>query len=322
LAKRETATGPGTGPTASPDTPLAVAGAAVLRQHFERMRATEAGARLGEDTVALRQLRVATRRLRAGLRVFVADNQREQFAPIEAGARAIARAVGPVRDLDILREDLRAHAQAIPGDARAIDVLLAALERIRGERIGELRAFLDEPSTLYFWEAFPEAVGALERAADRRVTVRRAAPRLIRQRLKNVIGPGSRPRSMTSPELHQLRIRCKRLRDTCEFFRPWFERPLEPVIEIATNLQDTLGSLHDGDVALESLRALVDSAQASGLPETTDGFELVRATLALAHKRQQERDQLLVRFRDLRKELRALARATKLKTGRAPSDEA
>ena len=281
------------------------------------MRLTEAGARLGEDTVALRQLRVATRRLRAGLRVFVPDNQREAFAPVEATARAVARAVGPVRDLDILREDLRAHAQAIPGDARAVDVLLAALERIRGGRLGELRAFLDEPSTLDFWETFPGAVDSLEKAADRKVTVRGAAPRLIRRRLKKVVGPGSRPRSMTSPELHQLRIRCKRLRDTSEFFKPWFERSLDPVIEIATKLQDTLGSLHDGDVALESLGALVDAAQAGGLPEPIDGYELARATLALARKRQQERDPLLVRFRELRIELRGIGRTTKLKASRS-----
>jgi CHAD domain-containing protein len=121
---------------------------------------------------------------------------------------------------------------------------------------------------------------------------------------------------MTSPDLHQLRIWFKRLRDTSEFFKPWFEQSLRPVIEKATALQDTLGSLHDGDVALESLRELVDAAQAGGLPEPTDGYELARVTLALAHQRQQHRDELLVRFQDLRRELRALGRATKLKAGR------
>src|SRR5450756_1736245 len=86
-----------------PDLPLAVAGAAILRQQYEKLRAAEAGTRLGEDIEELHQMRVATARLRVALRLFVTDPVREQFAGLEADARELAHALGAVRDLDVFR---------------------------------------------------------------------------------------------------------------------------------------------------------------------------------------------------------------------------
>ena len=105
-----------------------------------------------------------------------------------------------------------------------------------------------------------------------------------------------------------MRIRCKRLRYTGEFFKPWFGRKVEPMIKIATALQDTLGALHDGDVAPESLRVLVDAA----LLDDSSGHELTRAILTLVHDRHLQRDCLLVRFRELVAELRAFSHDTRM----------
>lgn len=314
MAKHHAKTGHrGAAVAPSANAPLAVAGAAILRQQYEQMRATEAGTRLGEDVEALHQMRVATRRLRAALGIFVPDEVREAFAPIEEDAREIARALGTVRDLDVLRDELRARAEAVPADAPALGALLDALERVRGERRAELGAVLDGPAARRFWEAFPGAVDALEQTADPRVTVRKAAPALLHRRLEKVTRSVQRLKAPTTSELHRLRIQCKRLRYACEFFKPWFEHQVEPIVEITTDLQDTLGSLHEGDLATDSLQALVKAALASGTPAPVGGYELTDATLALLHDRQQERDDLLVRFRDQRAKLRALARATKLK---------
>lgn len=293
--------------------PLAVAGAAVLRQQFEKMRATEPGTRLGDDIEALHQMRVATRRLRAALRIFVGDELRPAFEPIEADVRTIARALGAVRDLDVFGEELRSRAGAVPADSIALGVLLEAGERVRSHRREELLAVLDGPAAMHFWEAFPGTVDLLERASDAAVTVRRAAPRLIRRRLKKVTRAGDGLHVPTSTELHELRIGCKRLRYACEFFKPWFARPLDPIIEAATGLQDTLGALHDGDVMPETLHTLVSALGAGGSLAAPSGRELAAAVLGMVRDRQQKRDELLLRFRNQWAAFREIGRSTRLK---------
>jgi CHAD domain-containing protein len=49
--------------------------------------------------------------------------------------------------------------------------------------------------------------------------------------------------------LHALRIECKRLRYTLEFFCEVLGPEVEQVIEQVVQLQDHLGNLHDADVA-------------------------------------------------------------------------
>jgi triphosphatase len=294
------------------DLPLAVAGAAILRQQYEKLRAVEAGTRLGEDVEALHQMRVATARLRVALRLFVTDAVREPFASLEADSREFAHALGAVRDLDVFRDELRSRAEAIPADAPAIGSLLAAIEHVRAQRRHELVAVLDGPVVQRLWDRFPNVVDSLERTANRRVTVRGAAPRLLKKRLAKVIGSVDGVEASTSTELHQVRIRCKRLRYTGEFFKPWFDRKVEPIIKIAGSLQDTLGALHDGDVMPESLQALIETALAGGGSATVSGYELTRAILTLIQDRHRQRDGLLVRYRELMAELRAVGRDTRI----------
>lgn len=294
--------------------PLAAAGAAVLRQQYDKMRATEAGTRQGDDIEALHQMRVATRRLRAALRIFVADDLRSTFLSIEADVRAIASALGAVRDLDVFGEELRARAEGAPEESVAIGTLLESLERVRTHRREELRAVLDGPAARRFWEAFPVAVDELERSADDGDTVRKVAPRVIAARLSKVIKAGDRLSAPTSTELHEFRIACKRLRYACEFFKPWLAGRLDPIIQAATGIQDTLGALHDGDVTPDTLLDLVGAPGDSGSPRGATSNELERMLLRMMRDRLAKRDELLVRFRDQWADLRALGGSIKLKT--------
>jgi CHAD domain-containing protein len=298
---------------ASADVPLTSAGAAILRRQYAQVRAVEAGARTGEDGAAVHQMRVAARRLRAALRLFVVDDVRDAFEPLEAVAREIARALGAVRDLDVLADDLRARAAIAPAHGRAIGVLLAAQRRVRADRREDLRQVLDGPAARCLWEALPDAADALERAADPRLTVRAAAPELLRRRLRRLARSLRGIAAPTAAELHRVRVRCKRLRDACEFFEPWLGKRVAPLIAITTDLQDTLGALHDGDVAPEVLQVLVGSAPPDGGTDPTDGRELADAILWLVGDRQRRRDELLDRFRDQWAQVRSLARTTNLR---------
>ena len=56
--------------TIEPDAPIGRVALAVLRRHFEALRANEPGARLGDDIEELHDMRVASRRLRAAMSLF------------------------------------------------------------------------------------------------------------------------------------------------------------------------------------------------------------------------------------------------------------
>jgi CHAD domain-containing protein len=290
------------------DVAFATVGAAIMRQQFEIMRAHEPGTRLGEDVEELHQMRVATRRLREALRIFVTEEQRERFVLIQAAARAIGGALGVVRDLDVFRDELRARAEAVPSDAAAIGALVDTLESYRAERRAELLAVLDSPTAQQFWETFPAAVDALERSADVDFTVTGAARRLLRRRLIKLARSAKKLRAPTTSELHDLRIRFKRLRYVGEFVQPSLGRRVEPLVAIATQLQSTLGTMHEGDVLTETLLAFLSCPRSGATSATVNECELTRATLSLLRDRQAKRDELLVKFREQLGQLRKIRR--------------
>jgi inorganic triphosphatase YgiF len=73
---------------------------AVLRRHFAVMLAYEPGVRLGADPEELHDMRVATHRLRAALKLY-ADALPRRAEQYERDLRFVANALGDVRDLDV-----------------------------------------------------------------------------------------------------------------------------------------------------------------------------------------------------------------------------
>jgi CHAD domain-containing protein len=193
--------------------------------------------------------------------------------------------------------------------------LLEALETVRARRRSDLVAVLDGTNAQCFWADYPDAIATLERAADPAVTVRTVVPKLLRRRLAKAVRSADKVKIPTSLELHDIRIRFKHLRYCCEFFEPWFEKRVAPIIKIVTELQDTLGSLHECDVAPNVLQQLASSVSSERPITGVTSLELTRATLSLIQDTQRQRDELLVGFRDQVVELRDLAGDSKLKIG-------
>ncbi|MBD3163050.1 MAG: CHAD domain-containing protein, partial [Candidatus Eisenbacteria bacterium] len=106
---------------------------AVLRRQFTKMVAHEPGTRLGEDPEELHDMRVATRRLRAALRLF-GDALPSPVLRWTIGLKRTASALGEVRDLDVQLEDLEAW-ESVDGrpDEGALAPLTAEL-RARRDR--------------------------------------------------------------------------------------------------------------------------------------------------------------------------------------------
>lgn len=234
---------------------------AMFRLQLERMLEHDPGVRLGDDPEDLHQLRVATRRLRAFLRA-----ARPLLVPEWAGELRdelgwLGRALGPVRDLDVLIEHLRAEAGRLdPDDRRALEGVFERLEQEREQARGELIAALESDRYLALLDRIEQAA-ELPHVRDEERTL----PSLWRRewkRLRSAVAAlGPEP---SDEELHDARIRAKRARYAAELAGATLGREGERFVGRAKRLQDTLGEHQDAVVAEERVRALLRGSRATG----------------------------------------------------------
>ncbi len=284
---------------------LGQAGRVLLLKHWQRALRHEAGARTGADIEDVHRMRVATRRLRSAFRFFGSYMGLVRQDEIVAGLRDLARRLGAVRDLDVLIERLEQEAAVESADRPTIDAIIAALDQDRAVAREELVAYLDgrEMATLRALVADGLTQPASGSPAKRDRPVRTAGPRLLARRAARVLADGADLLAPTSEELHDLRIRLKRLRYGAEFLLPYTQGSrLKPLIRTTTRLQDVLGELHDGDVMLDMLRSLVASASERGANGAVLPGVAAAAVIRLLARQADRRDALLLQFRSLWRE--------------------
>ncbi|MBN2550841.1 MAG: CHAD domain-containing protein [Anaerolineales bacterium] len=256
-----------------PGDPLAEAGRKVMRFQFAQVLRWEEGTRLGEDAEALHDMRVATRRLRAAFEVFEDAFENRALKPYLNGLRATGRALGAVRDLDVLMEKANIYLGTLPEKHRSgLNPLLQAWELQRDAARDQMLAFLDSQDYHIFkrkFNIFVQTPGAGARSLPKDqptpYLVSQLAPILIYSRLAVVRSYD--PYLVDAPieRLHALRIEFKKLRYTVEYFREVLGAESTSVINDLKGIQDHLGDLNDADVATQLLRQFVDSWEAQQL---------------------------------------------------------
>jgi CHAD domain-containing protein len=254
-------------PGIEPDDPMSEAGRKTFRFHYRRMVYNEPGTRLGEDIEALHDMRVATRRMRAAFRVFGDYYEPRAVAPYRKGLKRTGRALGRVRDLDVFRDKIQKHLATLPESQQdSLDALLAELEVCREAARERMVAYFDGKKYARFKERFGEFVeteglGSLSVELDEDdpwpYRVRQVAPVAIYQRLAEVRAYDEWVSTPSPPlkRLHALRIACKMLRYTMEFFREALGPDAKTPIKEVVVMQDHLGELQDTVVAGDILRS-------------------------------------------------------------------
>jgi len=239
------------------DEPMSEAGRKVLYLHFKRMLAHEPGTRLGQDPEALHDMRVATRRMRAAFQLFAPYFDAKALAPFGKRLRRLGRSLGTVRDLDVLLQKAQSYAANLPPDqADSLDPLLAAWQTHREVARRQMLEYLDSPAYRKFvteFETFlttPNA-GALAASPGQPepYQVRHIVPRLIFTRYESVRAYEPLLPAASLDTLHQLRIECKGLRYSLEFFREVLGPEAAGLIKQVVAMQDLLGELQDARVA-------------------------------------------------------------------------
>lgn len=216
-----------------------------------QLQSNHAGAVLSEDPEYVHQMRVATRRLRAAIRVFrpvLPATLEETLVP---ALRDLMGTLGQTRDLDVLMDEIVAPVtRSVPDEPRLADLAGAITNRLYAAR-QQVRQVLRQPAygrlliesgRVLHQDPFIAAPAAI---ADDDSLLPFAERRLRRlQRRIQELAATARVDNPTS--LHELRIAIKRLRYAIEFFRSIMPgKARSGLVKRLVKLQDELGQLND-----------------------------------------------------------------------------
>jgi CHAD domain-containing protein len=270
-------------PLVGPDDGMAEALARILRRQVEQFVSRAYGLECREDIEYVHEMRVALRRARSALRACrkAAGPRAAEFAD---ECRHFAAALGTVRDIDVFLGFLRKWREEHRGGSGGfIERLIVAQRKRRSSAYRRLLAVFDDERYEAFCEryhAMVEAGGALVDRESKagRAPARKAAPKLLKKRLRGLFSCGRRLDALSPRELHRARIQCKRLRYAAEFFGDVYGGGLGKLTKTASRLQDLLGEYHDADVYSETISRYHDRSRSSASGEK-DGPEALLADL-------------------------------------------
>ncbi len=223
------------------------------------------------DVEGVHQMRVALRRLRSAIGLFSGMLDESALDPLLDDLRWLGAPLGRKRDLDVFLAETLAPLRRLPDPPKRLQHLATVLEDRRISAQEALESALNAPRLAALRLALNRFLAAVENGdssvlADPALAVAPAADfavEILRRRRRKVKALGSRHAELDVPELHDLRIRAKKLRYAAEFFRPLFghrkgeKKSARRFIAAVAHLQDCLGMLNDADVGARLVRDLL-----------------------------------------------------------------
>src|SRR5262245_8222265 len=230
---------------------------AAMRAQVDAIHAYRADAHRARDPEAVHRMRVAVRRLRAILRASGSLSDDDLVEGLRRELKWLGIALGRVRDLDVLRAQLRAQLGRRPAGGPAAprrlmqhiadDRARAASGRraaLAGRRYGRLLARLE--TVLAAPPDQTDGVSPPDVAAAEFEKLRRAVKKLSKH--------------PSAEELHEIRIKVKHARYAGELAQPDVGRPAERFVDRAKALQDVLGAHQDAVIAQRYVRRAFGTA--------------------------------------------------------------
>lgn len=263
-----------------PDDTMAEAGRKALLPDLVKMIKHEAGSRTGEDIEDVHDMRVSIRRMRSTLRLLNEYYKPKAIDPYNQHLRRVARALGTVRDLDVMIDNLTGFAATLPDDRKAaLQPVIAKLDGERNAARKDLNKLFDKKSYQRFVEDFgkfltTEKAGARSLDGDLApVQVRHLLPTIVYDHLGHVRAYDSVIADADATTLHALRIEFKRLRYAVTLFSDILGSTIKNFIEELKAIQDHLGQLNDISTAEARLTELIDSLEPD---EAAPAIEVLR----------------------------------------------
>jgi CHAD domain-containing protein len=227
-----------------------------LGRSVARLLANDIAIRLELGPEAVHHARVATRRLRSDLRTLRPVLDERWANVIDRELRWLAGLLGELRDADVLQERIgRRVGHLSDADVEVGAQLVAALDSSRDVAADALHRAFDSHRYARLLDGLVEAADVpqvVSPDADARPVLRglvEAPWHQLRKRARKALHHDS-----PVPELHELRIRAKRVRYAFDIAGLVFDGAAAHSKRVG-GLQDELGELHDAAVCEEWLRS-------------------------------------------------------------------
>lgn len=234
------------------------------------------------DTV--HDLRVASRRLRAFAVTFSDVLGHKTRARLEKSLKRVTKAVGALRDLDVLVALVEGRIAAAGSELEraALEHLAEALDERRSVAASKAEARLRELDTVTLSRlvrrAAEDVVAQLSPDEGQRAHARTLLERLIQDAAEQE-PPADGAEAEYVEQLHRLRIDIKEIRYALEFFEPVLGSHFGILYERAAALQELLGTHHDltvlGGIVEERSEALAHNNR----PALSAGLKLAAVAL-------------------------------------------
>ena len=202
-------------------------------------------------------MRVATRRSRAVIAATQAVFRPKRIAPLAKDLKRLARALGVVRDGDVILEHLHHYADPLDeADRRTFGTLMDEVQHDRDAGHRALHTEMGSKRYLHLLRDLDEFLLAplndlLAPDNGLPILVRHQAGSAILARYEAVRRYETVLPTATTEQLHDLRIVCKHLRYTLELFAAPLAAHADGLLKPVKAAQEVLGTIHDADVATD-----------------------------------------------------------------------
>lgn len=235
----------------------------VLRVRFEEIQDLRGAALDFNDVEGVHQMRVATRRLRSALNDFAPLMDKRPLKRVRKDLKQLADALGTVRDEDVAIAALEKLQNAVPNEEikNGLQSLIAERRIERENKQMDLMEILAISHLANLQENFTLAIAEAasgKKAVQSEITFTEAGSEAVSEGLQEFLDAGA---ALYNPfgieELHELRIKAKRLRYAIELFTSCWGEQITFFAEQIADIQSHLGELHDCDVWIENLSRLL-----------------------------------------------------------------
>jgi len=258
----------------NPSISLDEALATILRSCLHHLLESLPAAEDGRDPEGVHQLRVSLRQIRSALDLMRSVGALTNLESLRSEARWLAQSLSPARDWDIFQgETLPTIAQACPS-VTGFDALEQVAEQRRSAAYDKARLALTDRRCSCFviglggwieargWrsDVAPEGLGQLAEPAIN------SAGRILSDQHARVLKRGRRFKSLSTEELHRLRLAAKKLRYVADFLLPLYadRKSAKRFSRKLADLQQELGNHNDMAITASLLKGLGAESSDSG----------------------------------------------------------
>ncbi|MEM7227175.1 MAG: CHAD domain-containing protein [Planctomycetota bacterium] len=222
-----------------------------------------------EDDKHIHQLRVATRRSAAALRVFRSVSRKKPAARMADALRTLRRAAGDARTLDVQLLALRGIRAEFTGGARVLlEEFIDDLIQRRVEAQDNVRQVTGETSVSHLKKLRKQLLSSLRSpkvpvvlstsSSDKGLPLSfRQLGELTMPRVAQAVRRAGEADLRVIDNLHELRLRGKRLRYAAELFRCCEGELFASRYERLESFQESLGEINDAHEMLDTVQAFV-----------------------------------------------------------------